>query len=67
MPPEPVEKVKEKVAKRPTEALAGVALAATVYGFLAESGVPNVAAAIVGAVVGFGPAFVSDIVDRVRR
>jgi hypothetical protein len=58
--------MKKLVSKRPTEVVSGLALAGTVYGFLASSGVPNVVAAVAGAVVGFGPLVVSRTVDALR-
>lgn len=58
--------LKDKIAARPTETVTGAALAGTVFGLLTQEGVPIVVAAIVGAVVGFGPAAVSETVDGIK-
>ena len=58
--------MKEAVASRPTEALSGIALAGTVYGFLTQAGVPDAVAAIVAVVVAFAPAAVSAVVDEIK-
>jgi hypothetical protein len=55
------------VEKRPTEVVSGLAIAGVVYGFCAESGLPNGVAAILGVICGFGPLVVSNTVDRIRR
>jgi hypothetical protein len=53
--------------KRPTEALTGLGLAASIYGFLTQAGVSQQVAAIIAVAIAFAPAAVSEIVDRVRR
>jgi uncharacterized membrane protein len=54
------------VEKRPTEVVSGLAIAATVYGFCAESALPNGVAAVLAVICGFGPLIVSNTVDRLR-
>lgn len=51
---------------RPTEVVSALAISAAVYGFCAESGVPNGVAVAVGLVCGLGPFVVSNTVDRIR-
>ena len=58
--------MRKTVQNRPTESVAGVALAGTVIGLLVTNGVPAPIAAGVGIVVGFGPSVVSRFVDAVR-
>lgn len=58
--------MKEAIANRPTETLTGVVLAGTIFGFLAQSGVPNVVAAIIAVAIAFAPAAVSTVVDEIR-
>lgn len=58
--------MKEAVAARPTEALTGIALAGTVYGFLTQAGVPEPVAAVIAVVVAFAPAAVSSVVDEIK-
>ena len=58
--------MKEVVAARPTEALSGIALAGTVYGFLTQAGVPEPVAAIVAVVLALAPAAVSSVVDEIK-
>jgi hypothetical protein len=58
--------MKNAVANRPTETLTGVALAASIYGFLTQSGVPHVVAAIIAVAIAFVPAAVSTVVDEIR-
>lgn len=55
------------VKRRPTEVISGAAIAATVYGFSSESGLPNGVAAVLGVICGFGPLVVSNTVDALRR
>jgi hypothetical protein len=55
------------VEKRPTELASGLAIAAAVYGFCAEQGVPNGVAAVLGVLAGFGPLVISNTVDALRR
>lgn len=50
---------------RPTETASGLGLAAAVYGFLTQAGVPTIVAAAAGAVAGFGPLVVSELVDAI--
>lgn len=52
--------------ERPTEVVSGLAIAAAVYGFCAENGVPNAVAAVIAIICGFGPLIVSNTVDRIR-
>jgi len=54
------------IEKRPAEAITGLALAGSVYGFLSERGVSQPVAAVIGIAIGFLPAVVSETVDRVR-
>lgn len=61
-----MKKTKQAVANRPTEALTGAALGLAVFGFETQVGIPAVVAGPVALVVGFGPAFVSAIVDIFR-
>lgn len=55
------------VKERPTEIVTGLATAGLVYGFCAESGVPNGVAAVIGVICGLGPLVISNTVDRIRR
>lgn len=61
-----MQKTKEAVANRPTEAVTGIGGATLVYGFLTQAGVSPVVAAIVAVAIAFVPAAVSEIVDVVR-
>lgn len=60
--------MKKQIARatRPTEKVTGVALAAAVYGFMAQSGAPNLLALGVAVVVAFGPTLVSRTVAGLR-
>lgn len=53
--------------RRPTETVTGLALAASVYGFLTQAGVATAAAALIAVAIAFLPALVTSIVDAVRR
>jgi hypothetical protein len=53
--------------KRPTEALTGLGLAASIYGFLTQAGVSKPLAAIVGVAIAFAPTAISEVVDAIRR
>jgi hypothetical protein len=59
--------VKQLVRRRPTEVVSGLALAGTLYAFLAGNGVPQLVAVSAAAVVAFGPGALSRFVDAVRR
>lgn len=58
--------MRRHVKRRPTEAVTGLGLAASVYGFLTQAGVPQAVAAVLGVLVAFAPAAVSEVVDAVR-
>lgn len=55
-----------KLAERPTETIAGLALAAAIYGFLTQAGVPNGIAAVIAVALAFVPAAVTGVVDQIR-
>lgn len=55
------------VEKRPTETVTGLALAASIYGFLTQTGVSEAVAALVAVAIAFVPAGVSEVVDHVRN
>jgi|GEM_PF-3978097 len=52
--------------KRPTEAVTGLALAALIFDFLVQRGVPEIWAAIIAVVIAFVPAGISEVVDRIH-
>lgn len=58
--------MKKAVKNRPTETVAGAALGLAVFGFETQVGIPGVIAGPVAVVVGFGPAFISQVVDAFR-
>jgi hypothetical protein len=58
--------VKDKVKARPTETVAGLGLAAAVYGFLTQADLANPVAGVIAVVVAFAPALISQVVDQVR-
>lgn len=58
--------MKEAVAARPTEALTGLALAGSIFGFLTQAGVSDPVSAIVAVVVAFLPAAVSSVIDEIK-
>jgi hypothetical protein len=51
---------------RPTEAASGLGLAASVYGFLTQAGVPTGWSALVAVAIAFAPLCVSELVDAVH-
>jgi hypothetical protein len=53
--------------KRPTEAITGLGLAASIYGFLTQAGVSEPVAALVAIAIAFLPAGISEVVDVRRR
>jgi hypothetical protein len=59
--------MKEAISNRPTEAVTGAALGLAVYGFETQVGITGVIAGAAAVVVAFGPTFVSNCVDAVRR
>ena len=54
----------DTLKRRPTETTTGLALAAAVYGFLTQSGIPNGVAAVLAFLAAFGPALVTAATDR---
>lgn len=52
---------------RPTEVVTGIGLAASIYGFLTQAGVPQEVSALVAVVIAFVPAGISAGVDRARK
>lgn len=59
--------MKRAAEKRPTEIVAGAALAGAIYGFLTQYGIPVGISAGAAAVCGFGPIVVTGFVDAIRR
>lgn len=55
------------IEQRPTELITGLAIAAAIYGFCAENGLPNGVAVVIGVICGLGPFVISNTVDRLRR
>jgi hypothetical protein len=55
------------IEKRPTETVTGLALAASIFGFLTQAGVSQAVAAIVAVALAFVPAALSAVVDALRR
>lgn len=60
--------MKERIvnSKRPTETVTGMALAATVFGFLTQAGVSTAIAAIIAVALAFAPTAVSEAIDVSR-